>query len=615
MPELTTLTGDDLIAFTDAVLNSLEGENPTPGKIGNEYLEVAAADITDAGAAFQAFAQAETAAEQRTAMGLGTAGVSATIHPNASASLSPLAEMLRSGVSTAAVVVGDSTGHGTVTIGNSAGWRWPRFLAKKIADNYPAFGVRFHQITADATKAWVTTEVQARPNGELREYWLPATAGIPDWVTGTSYTAGQFVKTTSGGTKYWFCKTTHDAGSSPPAVYVKNTSVATPEWLQITQDSGPVASGEESPYTHDTTATASKVVTEKKVEIEVDFIMPPLAGLAAREYNIFTKRGATASDGVLQVALWNNGMPVLRWWENPGPGYDLNATGNTALPVAEGTRLKLRIRFTPNNGSIGVIQFDYATYSAGTWSAYTPHYTRNRTATNWFVPSGKIYLGGVYGGTSTFPSLVVYGAKIRRGILDTDPIDFDLPIDRYSGYGTKDRALLGSPVCDVWSASWSGSTINQILGDNYIVGTTYFDIPTDIPTATADAAFVNFGHNGQSQILSPGLNAATFHNRISSALISRLPCASVITMSQNPGVVGDVNGALDYSIYEPTKAKKHAFERQAALRVGDGFIDMNHVFREYPAPADLLVAQDGLHPNEIGSQLWSDTIYTLLENK
>ena len=597
-PKVSTIS-----RFAGRLIDRLTGKAYSADELLNR--DITAADITDASASGQAVLTG-TPAQGRKALAVED-------HPLAEMALRPLAECLRQGLSASVAVIGDSTGAGTTTVGDSSGWKWPRYLAKSIADAHPEMGVNFWQITADATKAWTKTEVQAAPNGELREYWLPLTAGIADWSANTEYVAGNFVKTTSGGTKYWFCKVSHRSGSTPPSSY-SYPSTGDSNWTEYSADTSLVASGEDSPYIHDSTATASKIATTKKVEIEVDFVMPPL-GAAVSEKPLFTKRGPVGdTDGMIQVSLWDNGVAVFRWWEQPGPGYTRNATTSTVLPVSAGTRLKLRVSFTTDNGTNRVIEFAYSTYSADVWSAYTVHQTIPAAKSNWYIPNGPIQLGGVYGGVSTMPGLIIYGATVRRGVLATDAIDFNLPLDCYSSYGTKVRAMLGSPICNVWSASWSGANASGFLGDSYIVGTTYFNIASDLPSPdNVCAAFVNLGHNGQSNTLTPGKGAKVIYGRLSDALQDRFPRASILGMSQNPGVAGTLTNALDYRMHEYNKTLKHSYEMQEAMRRGDGFVDVNRAFRTYATPADLLISQDGLHPNATGSKLWADTIFGLIE--
>jgi len=593
---------------TSTILSALPGATPT-AEIDNAtnkgIIRTALGAMENTNTAVNAAIATDPAAT-RAAITLETAATSGSIHPNATASMSALAEHLRLSRSAGIAIAGDSTGSGSATVGNSTSWRWPRWLAQNIAEAYPTHGVRFHQITADAGKAWVTTEIQASPNGETREYWLPAVAGIPEWQTATEYVAGSFVKITGSPTTYWFCVTTHTSTVSPSNYSFPSTG--TPQWRQIVNNVSLTASGESAPYIHDSAATADKTLTTKPVEIVVDFVMP--GGMTAQR-GLWAKRQSVDSNGILQVAMWQTKQPVLFWWDGSSK---ISATAN-ALPVADGVRLRLRIRFNPDNGSNRTIEFSYATHDGSEWSAYTVHQTVTSTQTSWLVPGGAIQLGGLFGSMSAHDGIVMYGSSVRRGITNNDPLDFDLPIDCYSAYGTKDRAMLGSPVIDIWSASWSGSNISQFLGDSFIIGSTSFNIQTDFPQpGNVLVAFVNFGHNGNGDIMPPGKNAAIFYDRISDALQVRFPHASIIGMTQNPGTGGTNNNSLDYARFEAHKNLKHAFEQKAALKRGDGWFDTNRVFRLHPDQAALSASQDGLHPNATGSALWGSTLFRLLQN-
>ena len=593
-----THTGD----ATGATALTLATVNSNVGTFTNATVTVNAKGlVTAASSGTSSIADGALTIAKTSGLQASLDGKSSRLHHNAAANLMPLAEHLRIGRSVDIAIAGDSTGSGSTTVGNSSGWRWPRHLAQTLADKNSSFGVDYYQITANAGKAWTKTEIVASPNGELREHWLPEVTGIGEWVTATPYVAGNWVKVTGSQTRYYFCVTSHTS-TTAPAIYSSPTQ-SNPNWVHVYHDTSLMASGELAAYIHDPAATGDKSLTTKTVEIVVDFVMP--TGMTAQR-SLWGKRASTESNGMLYVHMWPTKYPILFWWDG---SVKQSATPTAPLPVADGTRLKLRIRFNPDNGTNRTTEFAYSTLSGSAWSAYTVFSTVTAAKTSWLVPGGSVQLGGFYGGTATHPGIIMYGASVRRGITDADPVDFDLPIDCYSSYGTKDRAMLGSPKLRVWSGSWSGATLENFLGDSFIVGSTYFDIQKDFPSpGNIVATFVNFGHNGQSNVMVHGKNAAAYFKRIATAMQTRFPATCIIGMTQNPGVAGTNPQALDYAPSEADKALRHVYEQQAAVSAGHGWFDINAAFAAYDTPADLLTAQDGLHPNATGSALWAATI-------
>lgn len=580
-------------------------------------------------------------------IGAGTSaqGINADVmskHINFPAAGRTLKAQMQAGVSVDYMILGDSTGDGS--------GRWPALLSDKLAAAYPGFGVvhkavkvsgtwtlgasypehSFVQypggvgavtyyradahVATDLNKptvdsswvafsaavhypwAWNTTVVQAPPKGELCHWWQPSP--IPAWAPGT-YSAGSFVTSSS---KTWF--STVDSNVDSPGT--------TDAWLEHFANGMVQISGEDAPYLHGDGASTST----KTLDIEMDFTRPANTGGQRTIFGKADSLQAGLTAGYLRVDLYD-GTPIFYWCDTVGTGViTAGAWSTVPIPSAVGTRIKLRIKFTPNNGSIRTCSFYYATISGGVWSAYTLLSTVNGAATQWVVPPGTLQFNGIYGAASGFStSLQFYGFTSRRGI--DGPIDCNLPVDQWNGYGVKTQALTGSPTITIWNWSWSGSSILSylpVLPKPFDSTTYYIDYNLHFEPSNMVAAFVNLGHNGH--YFSGGLRNVTEYIELAGAISARFPRATFIPMSQNAGckkliATGPDVYSFDYALAEPFKRMKISLVQKAALDRHWGFIDINRIFTEYTDDQTTL-SLDGLHPNATGSEIWSDEIFKLI---
>jgi len=166
--------------------------------------------------------------------------------------------------------------------------------------------------------------------------------------------------------------------------------------------------------------------------------------------------------------------------------------------------------------------------------------------------------------------------------------------DGTSNYGSATvlQTGTGAGVLTFWSASISGSVANRFTGAQMAAAVTPGTIGRD-----PDLIIFNYGHNGGNALeIQVPMQAAAVGS------VSRLcPLTPIIIIGQNPVTSGA-------NTDDGTMRAKVTAWQTIAQEAGAGFIDVHAFFEDYARPYASYMG-DTVHPNSLGSALWTYCVY------
>ncbi|OGL32437.1 hypothetical protein A3E76_00060 [Candidatus Saccharibacteria bacterium RIFCSPHIGHO2_12_FULL_44_22] len=293
----------------------------------------------------------------------------------------------------------------------------------------------------------------------------------------------------------------------------------------------------------------------------------------------------------LWTVVFTGGISVMRIrWSEDGTTLGHSAY-SASIPGLVASELKwLRVTVTISPGTGASVRY-YTSTDGGSWTQLgsTISLTGASFAALPFNSADFFELGGTgWGSVATSMIGRVAEVQIRAGV-DGRTLTPCLPRlwERNANTGV---TYTGSPTLYIANASWSGSTITQIMAA----------LDTMVHDYSQGPMFFNQSHNHAGV---SGSTWTTLYESWVNAVMDRVPGASPIAVLQNPHTSAWANEA-QYGISHQLRLRELA---RLAARKRWGQLDLYQAFIADSRGVNALLLADGLHPNAAGYDLAAST--------
>jgi hypothetical protein len=301
-----------------------------------------------------------------------------------------------------------------------------------------------------------------------------------------------------------------------------------------------------------------------------------------------------ATDRGWWLELNTTGALTLQW-SNDGSTTGLGAASSVGVPFADGTTGWVRATLDVDNGASGRDTKYYTSTDGVTWTQLGITRTSAGATTVFDSTVATQFVGRSGGGLSIQADL--YEAIVMSGIDGARVIH--IVADAIPSIGSTFTDLVGNTVTIAGSTATRSGALALTLFNASVSGQAiaYANDGTRFPKLTPvqqDLTFISFSHNEGST-----LAYRTPYKTLTDALIAKWPDVGIISVLQNPRTAPTGN-IIEHAVRG---------EQIRALSGSQRFdvVDAYEAFMTDPRGLGVLVSGDGIHPTQVGFDLWRDT--------
>lgn len=318
-------------------------------------------------------------------------------------------------------------------------------------------------------------------------------------------------------------------------------------------------------------------------------------------FELCGKSGAAGQAGWF-LRLGTDGKLTLFW--SPDGTAVLSITSTVAVPFADGATGWVRATIDVDNGASQRVVTFYTSNDGSAWTILGTAVTQAGATSIFDNTTAVTFVGRAAGGPGGIVGqMTAYQLRIFNGINGTLVADLDVadapnatsswvdskgvPWTAASVSATGCGEMKGSPTLALYNGSQSGQQLA------YSNDPTRF--PKQTPQPTMDLVFISYGHNEPSNVTP----RAAF-KQLADALLAKYTDCGIVACIQNPQTAPRTTSNIT------GQASRGVAIRALAASQRYGVVDAYDAFVRSPLGLAALVnPADGIHPTQVGSDLWA----------